>query len=101
MADERRVEEEAAAAAREAGEIGGRVPDEGIPESERPVREGGGGEAEGFEVAEEDLVEHATHGDSGPDPTHLASDEEGEGPVGEYGEADDALSPEDRPGDES
>jgi hypothetical protein len=28
-----------------------------------PVREAGGGEAEGFEMAEEELVEHASHGD--------------------------------------
>ncbi len=28
-----------------------------------PVREAGGGESEGFEMAEEELVEHASHGD--------------------------------------
>lgn len=32
-------------------------------EEERPVREAGGGEAEGFEQAEEALVEAAQHGD--------------------------------------
>jgi hypothetical protein len=30
-----------------------------------PVREAGGGEAEGFEMAEEELIEHASHGDWG------------------------------------
>jgi hypothetical protein len=32
-------------------------------EAERAVREAGGGEAEGFEQAEEELIENATHGD--------------------------------------
>jgi hypothetical protein len=32
-------------------------------EAERPLREAGGGEAEGFEQAEEELIEHASHGD--------------------------------------
>ncbi len=29
-----------------------------------PVSEAGGGESEGFELAEEELIEHASHGDS-------------------------------------
>ena len=59
-------------------------------EAERPLKEAGQGEAEGFELAEEELIEHASHGDSGPDPTHMAGlAEEGEGPIGEFGEADD------------
>lgn len=33
-------------------------------EAQRAVREAGGGEAEGFEEAEELLIEHASHGDS-------------------------------------
>lgn len=28
-----------------------------------PVHEAGGGESEGFELAERDLIEHASHGD--------------------------------------
>ena len=32
-------------------------------EERRAVDEAGGGESEGFEVAERDLVEHASHGD--------------------------------------
>src|SRR5450755_1528905 len=32
-------------------------------EERRAVDEGGGGESEGFELAEQDLVEHASHGD--------------------------------------
>jgi hypothetical protein len=63
-------------------------------EEQRAVREAGGGEAEGFELAEEELIEHASHGDPGPDPSHLAGDpEEFEG--GDYGEADHEYSSED------
>ena len=32
-------------------------------EERRAVEEGGGGESEGFELAEEELIEHASHGD--------------------------------------
>jgi hypothetical protein len=32
-------------------------------EEQRPVEEAGGGESEGFELAEEELIEHASHGD--------------------------------------
>lgn len=31
----------------------------------QPVLEAGGGESEGFEMAEQELIEHASHGDSG------------------------------------
>ena len=30
-----------------------------------PVLEAGGGESEGFEMAEEELIEHASHGEDG------------------------------------
>jgi hypothetical protein len=60
--------EEAEKAAAEAGAIGGRVSSEPpsqeqSDEAARPVLEGGGGEAEGFEQAERELIEHASHGD--------------------------------------
>jgi hypothetical protein len=32
-------------------------------EAAQPVVEGGGGEAEGFEQSERELIEHASHGD--------------------------------------
>jgi hypothetical protein len=57
------VDEESAAAAAEARAIGGVAGDEDLPPRERAVREGGGGESEGFEQAEDDLIEHASHGD--------------------------------------
>jgi hypothetical protein len=61
-----RREEEAAAA--EAGSIGGPVPDYEGDEAHRPLEESGEGEAEGFEQAERDLIETASHGDGGYDP---------------------------------
>lgn len=66
---ERRAREEADAAAREAGSIGGPAPDSPGREAERPLAEAGGGEAEGFEQAERELIEHASHGDPAPDPS--------------------------------
>jgi hypothetical protein len=59
--------------------------------AQQPVTEGGGGEAEGFEEAEELLEENATHGEGGADPEsdafsgEVESDEAGT----EYGEADE------------
>jgi hypothetical protein len=65
-------------------------------EEQRPLREAGQGEAEGFEEAEAELIEHASHGDSGPDPTHLAGEPEDPGAAeAEYGEADHEESSED------
>ena len=60
---ERDIEREEAEAAREAAEIGGRSGMEDVPEEERPLAESGGGEAEGFEQAEEMLEERASHED--------------------------------------
>lgn len=68
------LQREEDAAAREAGRIGGRAPDydgeEGLPASEedRPVLEGGEGVEEGFETAERDLRESASHGENRYDP---------------------------------
>lgn len=65
--EEERTQEQAAAA--EAAAIGGRpssdpAPVDGAPgEAERPLVEAGQGEAEGFEQADQELVERASHGD--------------------------------------
>jgi hypothetical protein len=67
-------------------------------EEMRAVNEAGGGEAEGFELAEQELIEHATHGDGGPDPSHLAGEPE-EYAGGEYGEADHERSSEEEDAD--
>jgi hypothetical protein len=37
--------------------------DERRRKERQAVEEGGGGEAEGFELSEEELIEHASHGD--------------------------------------
>ncbi|MBV8711559.1 MAG: hypothetical protein JOY56_07255 [Solirubrobacterales bacterium] len=60
--------EQADLAAAEAAAIGGRPSSEPPSQEEpseaaRPVVEAGGGEAEGFEQAERELIEHASHGD--------------------------------------
>lgn len=83
--------EQEAAAAREAAEIGGPgAPTEGDEES-RPVEEAGGGEAEGFEQAERELEEHATHAENRRDPEQDAFTPEGESDraTAEYAEPDE------------
>jgi hypothetical protein len=67
--DDELAAREAERAAAEAAAIGGRASSEPGPadgaasEAERPLAEAGQGEAEGFELAEQELVEHASHGD--------------------------------------
>ena len=63
-------------------------------EAMRPLREAGQGEAEGFEESEAELIEHASHGDSGPDPSHLAGEPEEFRSDAEFGEADHVESSE-------
>jgi hypothetical protein len=63
-------------------------------EEQRAVKEAGGGESEGFEEAEAELIEHASHGDPGPDPSNIAGKPE-EYRGGTYGEADHESSSED------
>jgi hypothetical protein len=107
MEYEREQEE---AAAEEAAQIGGRRDDNldyierdsrpgGISdEAWRPVEEGGGGESEGFEEAEAELVERAEN-PHGPSPMADAeeSDEEEAALDAEYGEADEEHTAEDDP----
>jgi hypothetical protein len=59
-------QEQIDAAATEAAEIGGAVGEEDLDPAERPVIEAGGGESEGFEMAQEELIDHASHGDQRP-----------------------------------
>ena len=61
-------------------------------EERKAVDEGGGGVSEGFELAETDLIEHASHGDSLSTSAILrdAGLEEPETTDAVYGEADDA-----------
>jgi hypothetical protein len=88
------VDEEAEAAAAEAAEIGGPAPDDPVDDpAQRPLVEGGEGEAEGFELAEEELIENASHGDQKRFPNRDAPPPE-EASDAEYGEPDQVI-PED------
>jgi hypothetical protein len=56
-----------------------------------PVEEGGGGQAEGFELSEEELIEHASHADQ-QKPSRIirdASPEEAEESDAVYAEPDE------------
>ena len=83
-------EREAEAAAREAARIGGRAGDEDLDPAQRPLIEAGEGVAEGFELAEEELIAAAEHTDGEFDPLAdaFAPEVDGSRQVGEYGEAD-------------
>ena len=64
-------------------------------EERRPLEESGEGEAEGFEEAERELIENASHGDPSPSPEELAGEpEDAEAADAEYGEADHEESSE-------
>jgi hypothetical protein len=47
-------------------------------EERRAVEEGGGGESEGFELAEQELIEHASHGDEHSPMRIIRDAEQGE-----------------------
>ena len=93
--DPRYEQEETEAAAAEAARIGGVAGDERLDPAQRPVVEGGGGESEGFEEAEDALIEHASHGDqqSAHAIMHDAGRPEDEG-AGDGGDADHERSSE-------
>jgi hypothetical protein len=80
-----------------------RDPNERHDEEREAVEEAGGGVAEGFEQAEEDLIENASHGDGGGDPEADAIDNENveaEDSTASYGEPDQAEATDDpSPGD--
>jgi hypothetical protein len=59
-------------------------------EERRAVEEAGGGEAEGFELAEQELIEHASHGDEHGDGVILRDAGLDEEPLdAAYGESDE------------
>jgi hypothetical protein len=89
---DRRIRDEEEAAAAEAGRIGGTAGDEDVPPAQRPVVEAGGGEAEGFELAEEDLIEHAEHQEGEGIPRLDQFGTEAEDDPAVYGEADEEDS---------
>jgi hypothetical protein len=92
--DEGTIREEEEAAAAEAARIGGRSGMEGMDEARRASAEHGGGEAEGFEEAEDLLEEHATHGDLSANPLSDAAATEAEPDPSTHGEADEVDSTE-------
>jgi len=85
--DEERVEEEEDAAAAEAAQIGGDVPPDDEDPARQPLVEAGEGVAEGFELAEKDLEDIASHGDQHRFPDNVPSSPE-ERSKAEYAEAD-------------
>ena len=94
-ADEDVVAQETERAAAEAAHIGGRTsseppPIEDVDEAKRPLVEAGEGEAEGFEQAEQELIEHASHGDQHAARRAIedAPDEDDDVRAGGAGEAD-------------
>jgi hypothetical protein len=91
---------EVEAAAREAAAIGGRAGDEDLDPAERPVIEAGEGVAEGFELAEQDLIEAATQGDGRGLPLwNRPPPEDAEAHHAVYGEGDEEHSSESAAGD--
>lgn len=86
------AEEEAEAAAAEAAEIGGPAPDDPIDDpAQRPVVEGGEGQAEGFELAEAELIDNAAHGDQKRFPNRDAPPPEEPTDTAAFGEPDEAI----------
>jgi hypothetical protein len=59
-------------------------------EERRAVEEAGGGQSEGFELAEQELIEHASHGDEHT-PARILRDAEPDEELTDaiYGEADE------------
>ena len=97
---ETREEWAAAAEARAIGgppdrDLGPAGADGPIDEALRPVYEAGGGEQEGFELAEHDLVRNASHGDGGafPELDAFTPERESDRAGAEYGEADEEELP--------
>ncbi|HEU4707007.1 MAG TPA: hypothetical protein VFS64_07470 [Solirubrobacterales bacterium] len=84
------AEEEAEAAEVEAAHIGGDVPPDTDDPAQQPLIEGGEGVAEGFELAEEDLEDIASHGDQRGFPAGLAGEPE-EPSDTVYGEPDQEI----------
>jgi hypothetical protein len=88
--DEAFIEEEEEEAALEASKIGGDAPRDVTDPADQAIAEGGEGEAEGFELAEEDLIDIASHGDQHRFPdTAVGKDEEEQ--QAEYSEPDEEI----------
>jgi hypothetical protein len=104
MGDSEFEAEQEKEAAAEAAAIGGRASSEPpteyereLGEADRAVIEGGEGESEGFELAEIELEEHASHGDDHSAGRILEDaalfDEDEQSERGTYGEGDEERDP--------
>jgi hypothetical protein len=105
--DEQLVAEEESAAAAEAARIGGVAPHDADDPAMEPVYQAGGGEQEGFEGAERDLIENAGHGDQTGNPLRDAftPEVESDRSTAVYAESDELPSTEilhdpDEPGED-
>jgi hypothetical protein len=96
--DEGLVAEEEDAAAAEAAGIGGSAPRDSDDPAMQPLYEAGEGEQEGFELAEKDLQDIASHGDQHRFPDNVPPPPE-EPENTERGEPDQEIPP-DGPEDE-
>ena len=86
--DEELVRRQEEAAGAEAAGIGGRTPPDTDP-ARFPVEEAGGGQAEGFEAAEEALIEHAEYTAGEGTPRLDQMGEEAEPDPSVHGQADE------------
>jgi hypothetical protein len=94
--DEQLVAEEESAAAAEAAQIGGYAPQDSRDPALEPVYEAGGGEQDGWEAAERDLVDNATHADGHGNPLRdaLTPEIETDRSTAVYAESDRTASTE-------
>jgi hypothetical protein len=91
---EEMIAEEESAAAAEARAIGGFVPRDAVDPAMDPVYQAGAGDQDGWEQAERELRENASHGDGDGDPMRdrYSPEAESDRSPAVYGEADDEFS---------
>lgn len=84
------VAQEEAAAAAEAAAIGGTVAQDSLDPAMDPVLQAGGGEQDGWEAVEEELIENATHGGGHGQPERdaFSPELESDRSTAVYGESD-------------
>jgi hypothetical protein len=90
------VAEQESAAAAEAARIGGVVPPVSDDPAMEPLYEAGEGEEEGWELAEAELIENASHGEGHGDPEldAIPAEPEADRSTAVYGESDAIRSTE-------
>jgi hypothetical protein len=88
--DDALVAREESAAAAQAAQIGGAVPPETDDPALEPVYQAGGGEQDGWEEAEDELIENASHGEgrAHPERDAFSPELESDRSSAVYGEAD-------------